>query len=111
MKYLLSRGMDINIKNPNSGTSPLSIAVMNGHFELTKYLLEQGADFLYENNKKKIFDIANEQSCKEVTDIIKLYVTRDTNWKNRRALLKMYVNKTPLSKMRIYLFRKIALYA
>ena len=26
VKYLLSRGMDINIKNPNSGTSPLSIA-------------------------------------------------------------------------------------
>ena len=111
VKYWLNRGMDINLKNPNSGTIPLSIAVMNGHFELTKYLLEQGADFLYENNKKKIVDIAHDQSKQEVTDIIDLYVTRDNNWKNRRALLKMFVNRTPISKLRIYLFRKIALYA
>ena len=60
VKLLLRNGVDVNetIQNkkpgskspsqnsspPSSGTSALSLAVTNGHFELASYLLDQGAD-------------------------------------------------------------------
>ncbi len=37
-------GADINQANPGDGMTPLLIAIVNGHFDLAKYLLEQGAD-------------------------------------------------------------------
>jgi ankyrin repeat protein len=111
VKFCLESGIEIDLKNPNSGTTPLTIAVMNGFYDLTKYLLEQGADFLYEHNKQRIKDIADNQSSDEVTELINTYVKRDENWKNRRSLLKMYVKKTPIARLNIFLFRKVILYA
>jgi ankyrin repeat protein len=44
VKSLLAGGAHINLVSPGDGTSPLLIALINGHFDLAMYLLEQGAD-------------------------------------------------------------------
>ena len=111
VKFCLNQGMDIDLKGTKSGSTPLVISVINGHFELTKFLLESGADFLYEFNKQKMNELADNQNDDEVREIVNTYVTRGENWNRRRALLKMYLNRTPIAKLRIYLFRKVVLYA
>ena len=44
VKSLLAGGANINLVSPGDGTSPLLIALINGHFDLAMYLLEHGAD-------------------------------------------------------------------
>jgi ankyrin repeat protein len=44
VKALLAGGAHVNLVSPGDGTSPLLIAIINGHFDLATYLLEQGAD-------------------------------------------------------------------
>ena len=41
---LLAGGADINQANPGDGTTPLLMALINGHFDLAKYFIEHGAD-------------------------------------------------------------------
>ena len=85
--------------------------MQNGHLELTKFLLEKGADFLYEHNKNSVLYLANNQENDKVSEIIKDYVTKDANWKRRKALLHMYRGKTPISKLRSVLFRRVIQFA
>ena len=44
VKALLTGGANVNLVSPGDGTSPLLIAIINGHFDLAMYLLAQGAD-------------------------------------------------------------------
>ena len=44
VKALVDGGADINQLNAGDKTSPLLIAIINGHFDLAKYLLEKGAN-------------------------------------------------------------------
>ncbi len=44
VQALLESEADVNLVNAGDRTSPLLIAVMNGHFDLAMYLLGQGAD-------------------------------------------------------------------
>ena len=44
VKALLAANSDINQVTEGDQTSPLLIATINGHFDLARYLLEQGAD-------------------------------------------------------------------
>ena len=44
VKALLDAGADVNQVSAGDKTSPLLIATINGHFDLAKLLLEQGAD-------------------------------------------------------------------
>ena len=41
---LLAGGANVNLVSPGDATSPLLIAIINGHFDLAMYLLERGAD-------------------------------------------------------------------
>lgn len=111
VKYWIEKGVSIDQKNPAFGSTPLSIAVANGHYELTKYLLEVGADFLYEHNKLTIEQLADHNENDQVMELVKDYVTKEINWKRRRTLLKLYATKSPLAKLRMVLFRKVILYA
>ena len=43
-KALVEGGADVNLVSPGDRTSPLLIAVINGHFDFAMYLLERGAD-------------------------------------------------------------------
>ena len=89
---MIEQGVDVNLKNSNSQSTPLTISVQNGNFELTKFLLENGADFQYEWNKIKIQEMAQNQSdeqakeseSNQVEKIIDQYVTRSENWKKRQ---------------------------
>lgn len=111
VKYCIDRGMEVDFKNTVGGSTPLVIAVMNGHFEITKYLLENGADFLFEYNKMSLQEVADSQASDEVSNLVNDYITKDKNWRRRKNLLLLYTKKTPLAKLRMYLFRKVALYA
>ena len=111
VKYWLEQGVSINQKNPAFGSTPLSIAVSNGHYELTKYLLENGADYLYKHNKNTIEQLADQNENDEVMDLVKDHITKEINWKRRRTLLKLYISKSPFAKLRKVLFRKVILYA
>jgi ankyrin repeat protein len=44
VKALVAGGADLNQPNAGDRTSPLLIAIINGHFDLAKWMLEQGAD-------------------------------------------------------------------
>ncbi len=44
VKALVEGGVDLNQLNAGDETSPLLIAIINGHFDLAKYLIEKGAD-------------------------------------------------------------------
>ena len=41
---LLKAGADVNLPSAGDRTSPLLMAIINGHFDLAKTLLERGAD-------------------------------------------------------------------
>ena len=45
MQSLLSQGADINVVDRESKQTPLSFAAGNGHEEIVRILLKQGADF------------------------------------------------------------------
>ncbi len=44
VKVMVDAGVDLNQRNAGDRTSPLLIAIINGHFDLAKYMIEQGAD-------------------------------------------------------------------
>ena len=44
VKALVEGGADINQLNAGDRSSPLLIAIINGHFDLAKYMIEKGAD-------------------------------------------------------------------
>ena len=44
VKTLLAHGADVNQVSPADGTSPLVIAIINGHYDLAASLLDHGAD-------------------------------------------------------------------
>jgi len=44
VKALIEGGADLNQLNAGDRSSPLLIAIINGHFDLAKYMLEKGAD-------------------------------------------------------------------
>jgi uncharacterized protein len=44
VKYLLSKGADINYIHPVAYHTAFHLAVLNGHMDLAKYLASQGAD-------------------------------------------------------------------
>ena len=51
VKYLISKGADVNIGNDGgSGSTALSVASHKGHLEIVKYLVEKGADVNAKNN-------------------------------------------------------------
>ena len=43
-KALLEAGADVNQRGAGDKTTPMLIAIVNGHFDLAKYLLDQGAN-------------------------------------------------------------------
>jgi ankyrin repeat protein len=43
-RALVAAGAAVDLPSPGDGTTPLLIAILNGHFDLAMHLLEQGAD-------------------------------------------------------------------
>ena len=44
VRALVDAGADVNLRSPGDKTTPLLIAILNGHFDLARYLVERGAD-------------------------------------------------------------------
>jgi ankyrin repeat protein len=44
VKALVDGGADINQQNPGDRATPLTIAIINGHYDLATWMLEKGAD-------------------------------------------------------------------
>jgi ankyrin repeat protein len=43
-RALVARGAAVNRRSPGDATTPLLMATLNGHFDMAKYFVEQGAD-------------------------------------------------------------------
>jgi uncharacterized protein len=44
VRALVEAGADVNLRSPGDKTTPLLIAILNGHFDLARDLVERGAD-------------------------------------------------------------------
>lgn len=44
VQALVEAGADVNYASPGDGTTPLVIAIINGHFDIAMHMLEHGAD-------------------------------------------------------------------
>jgi ankyrin repeat protein len=64
VRALLDAGADINQVNAGDKSSPIVIAICNGHFDVAKFLLDRGAD----------------PNVKSVDGLGALYATIDTQW-------------------------------
>nr|WCB87148.1 CPPV337 ankyrin repeat protein [Cooks petrelpox virus] len=70
-KLLISRGAKLDIKN-EYGYTPLRNTVINGNIELTKLLLDKGADASIKCNGMTIFEISTlSQNVEMIKEIIK----------------------------------------
>jgi ankyrin repeat protein len=63
VEALLAGGADINQVSAGDGTSPLLMAIINGHFDLAKTLLDRGADprIASENGVTPLYAVLNVQ--------------------------------------------------
>ena len=44
VRALVAGGVDVNLPSPGDKASPLLVAIINGHFDIARYLLDQGAN-------------------------------------------------------------------
>lgn len=70
LRFLLDRGVDVNIMN-SSGNTPLIEAVHDGHYDCVRLLLEKGANHDLARGWKTAFLLAAEQNH---IDIICLFL-------------------------------------
>ena len=63
VKALVEGGVDLNQLNAGDKTSPLLIAIINGHFDLAKYMIDKGADPMLSafNGVTPLFAVLNIQ--------------------------------------------------
>ncbi len=66
VKYLLQHGVPINECNPISGHSPIQVAVDRKHYEMAKYLLENGADPNLNNNVHNTLELAKSDEMRQL---------------------------------------------
>lgn len=76
VRYHTRTGIDLNYKHPEFLTTALIVSVENGHTEVIKYLLENGADprIVDGFSGKNALDIAKIYKRKEITKLIKGYM-------------------------------------
>lgn len=82
VEKLVNKGVNINFNAPDmifpNKTTPLNAAVREGHGELVKYLLENGADVTISDKWGfRAFHEAKEQNNFEIIEILKKYEEKD----------------------------------
>ena len=71
VKYLLEKGLDVNKTNRKSGFTALMAAACYGRVEITKYLLEQGANQYIKDSKGfTAIDFARKMNKKSVLKLL-----------------------------------------
>lgn len=75
VRYHIRTGIDLNYKHPEFLTTALIVCTENGHVEVAKYLLENGADpYLKDGfSSKNAFEIAKIYKRKNITKLLKDY--------------------------------------
>lgn len=75
VEYLVkSRNVDINIKDNAYGNTPLLWAVTLGSYDVTKWLIENGADLNVLNNEgKSAYDLAKKYEHLEIINLLNSY--------------------------------------
>lgn len=87
---------------------------MNNHIEVCNLLIEYKAESLRRNYESLTpLEVAVSRGFVELADILDFYHQKETMWKNRNCLLKLFLNKekTPMKNISLGVFREIIKYA
>jgi len=103
VKRLVEKGVNVNIKSPNSQRTPLHIAASKGRFEIVQALVDHGANLKVTNKEHKTpLDFAVEKNRTEIVKYLLEHgaiATPETieNAKNEeiKALLKVRKKHLP----------------
>ena len=103
------------MNTPNLSTNgPIHVAAMNGNKEIVEILLEHRVDFMVKNHESKTcLDMAMDRQHEDISEILDIHFTRETMWRNRNCLLKLYLtkNKSKFKPFSLGIFREIIKYA
>jgi len=82
VKYHTQSGVNLNYQHPEYLTTPLIESVNTGHFEITKYLLENGADVKLKAgfSNDSPLSMARKSGNKRIIRLLKSHLPKRNNF-------------------------------
>ena len=106
---LLEYGANPHLRNTSENTC-MHVAACNGHQAMVVRLLKEKPDIFAKNvSGSTAREIA---STDEIQELLAEVEKRETYWRNRNGMLKMYLTEdSPLAKLSFFVFKEVCEYA